>query len=100
MKEKIVNRDHLVSGRAYLQNRLQDPEFKAAYEAEQIRAEVARVFKEKRKSLKISQSELAKKSHTDQKVISRIENGATSVGVDLLQKVASALGAKISITLG
>lgn len=98
-KQDTINYDHLIDGRERLKKRLQDPEFKVAFETEQLRAEVARAFKEKRKSLNITQTELAKKAHTDQKVISRIENGVTSVGVDALQKVAHALGARISITL-
>ncbi|MBF0382304.1 MAG: hypothetical protein HQL69_14870 [Magnetococcales bacterium] len=44
------NEDLLVSGSAYLKKRLQDPVFKAAYEAEQLRAKIAMVFKEKRKA--------------------------------------------------
>ncbi|MBI5427917.1 MAG: helix-turn-helix transcriptional regulator [Nitrospinae bacterium] len=42
---------------------------------------------------------LAKKAHTTQKVISRIEHGEVSVGVDLLQRIAAALDLEVNISL-
>lgn len=94
-----INHNLLIDGSEHLQKRLRDPKFKAAYEAEQLRSDVAKIFKERRKNLNLTQTELAKKAHTDQKVISRIENGITSVGMDSLQKVAHALGSRVSISL-
>lgn len=98
-KKPSINHDLLIDGSVCLKKRLRDPQFRVAYETEQLRSDVAQIFKKKRLEEGITQTELAKKAHTDQKAISRIESGTTSVGVDLLQKVANALGTKISITL-
>jgi transcriptional regulator with XRE-family HTH domain len=46
---------------------------------------------------KLSQADLAKKLNTTQAVISRIENGSVNIGVDFLQKVATAFGKTIEI---
>ncbi len=45
----------------------------------------------------ISQQELAKEIKTTQKVVSRIENAEVNLGIDLLYKITSYLGVKISI---
>ncbi|MBF0445707.1 MAG: helix-turn-helix transcriptional regulator [Magnetococcales bacterium] len=47
----------------------------------------------------LTQASFAKRVHTDQTVISRIERGNVSVGVDLLQRIVHALGAKITVTI-
>ncbi|MBF0359078.1 MAG: hypothetical protein HQL70_10765 [Magnetococcales bacterium] len=49
-----LNDDLLVIGSERLKKRLLDPEFKAAFEAEQLRAKIAMAFKEKRVALKIT----------------------------------------------
>jgi transcriptional regulator with XRE-family HTH domain len=44
-----------------------------------------------REKLGISQQELAKRSQTTQKVISKIENGDVNIGFSLLNRIASVL---------
>ena len=46
----------------------------------------------------LSQQELAKKIHTTQKVISKIENGEVNLGIDLLYKMTNYL--KIGVRVG
>ena len=98
-KELKINEGLLLDWETYLEQQLNDPEFKKAFEAEMLRLKIAQLFRKRRAKLRISQVKLAKMAQTDQKVISRIENGATSVWVDLLHKVATALWAKIDIRL-
>lgn len=45
----------------------------------------------------ISQQELAKRINTTQKVVSKIENAEVNLGIDLLYKITSFLGVKVSI---
>lgn len=47
----------------------------------------------------ITQAELAKKLGTKQSAISRFESGTENSTLDFLRKIASALGARISITV-
>lgn len=46
---------------------------------------------------KLTQSRVAKIARTDQATISRLESGFSKPSVSLLQKVANALGARLSI---
>ena len=97
--QDTINEKMLLDGEEVLAEELKDPEFKEAFEASMLRLQVAQTFRERREQLKISQVQLAELAHTNRKAISRIENGITSVGVDLLHKVATALGTKVNITL-
>ena len=97
MKTTITQKKPL-SGRSYLKKRLKDPDFKKVYDAEKLRADIARAFKARRKEMKYTQLQLAEKAQTHQKIISRIENAETSVGVDLLYQVAIALESKIKFS--
>jgi ribosome-binding protein aMBF1 (putative translation factor) len=49
------------------------------------------IYKEREK-LGLSQQDLAKKINSTQKVISNLENGDVNVGIDLISRVARALG--------
>lgn len=70
---------------------------KKAYDEESLKFKIAQTVYGKRKAKNLSQVKLAKKAHTTQKVISRIEHGEVSIGVDLLQRIATALNLKVSI---
>lgn len=83
----------------YFKECADDPEFKKAFKDESLKITLAQAVHKKRKKLKWSQANLAKQAKTTQRMISRIERADMSVGVDLLQRVAHALGAKITITL-
>lgn len=97
-ENNTINENMLLDGETLLAEKLKNPKFKEAFEAEMLRLKVAQLFRERREKMRISQIQLAEMADTNQKSISRIENGVTSVGVDLLHKVATALGAKINIT--
>ncbi|NQU64053.1 MAG: helix-turn-helix transcriptional regulator [SAR324 cluster bacterium] len=51
-----------------------------------------------REAMNISQQELARKANTSQAVISRIENGSISMGLQMLHKIATALDRRVQIT--
>ncbi|MBF0550407.1 MAG: helix-turn-helix transcriptional regulator [Deltaproteobacteria bacterium] len=77
---------------------MKDPEFKKAYEQESLRFEIAERVRQEREARKLSQDALAEQAHTTQRVISRIERGQVSVGVDVLQRIAGALNLRITIS--
>ena len=45
----------------------------------------------------LSQQALAKRAKTTQKVISKVENGEVNVGIDLMFKIAQALGLEMQL---
>ncbi|MBV5282177.1 MAG: helix-turn-helix transcriptional regulator [Paludibacter sp.] len=49
----------------------------------------------KRKQMKLTQEELALKAGLDRVTINRIENGKFNVGLDILNKIGTALGAEL-----
>jgi transcriptional regulator with XRE-family HTH domain len=71
---------------------LTDPEWRAAYEASQLRRESARMLARARLEQKLSQAQLAERCQTDQAVISRIERGVVSPSLDTLSRLAKGLG--------
>ena len=83
-----------------LQDRLKDPEFCTAWEEESLKVKIAMKVHAQRKAMGLSKMRLAKMAQTSQRVISRIEHAEVSVGVDLLQRIAHALGIRITLTLG
>lgn len=56
-------------------------------------------IKFQRKFAKMSQSKLAKKTKIAQTEISRIESGERNVSMDLLGRIAKALGCKVNVIL-
>src|SRR5687768_13612136 len=73
----------------FLQEQLQNPEFRAAWEA----SEPAYQLKKLRILKKLSQTELAKKVGTRQPSIARLENGYGINNLKFLKRVAEALDA-------
>lgn len=79
----------------FLQQQLQDPEFRAAYEALEPAYELKRLRILKR----ISQAELARQVGTKQPSIARLESGYGFRNLTFLKKVADALDAQVEIRI-
>lgn len=99
-KPQKLNHQYLIDAEEDLQERLNDPEFREIWEEESLKVRIATTVHVQRKAKGLSQTKLAKKARTSQKVISRIEHAEVSVGVDLLQRIANALGMKVNLTIG
>ena len=80
-----------------LKKRLKDPAFKKAWEESEWEYQISRALIAKRIKSKLSQKDLAKKAHTTQAVISRLENMNGNPSLGFLQKIASALNLKLKI---
>ena len=78
------------------EERKASPEFAAELD----KLALARSIKELRESKKMTQAELAERAHTAQSAIARLESGKVVPRLDLLQKVANAMGRKLVITFG
>jgi len=80
-----------------LKKRLKNPAFKKAWEESEAEYQVSRALIAARIKDKLSQGDLAKKAHTTQAVISRLENMSANPSIGLLQKIAEALNVKLKI---
>lgn len=76
---------------------MKDPEFVREYEKLQPEFEIARQIIDARIKKKMTQKEIAKRAGTGQAVISRMEGANASPSLDLLKRLAEALGKKLVI---
>jgi len=81
-----------------LKESLKDPEFKKAWDESEPEYLLSKQIIEKRLAKKYSQRDLAKKTHTSQSAISRIESMNGNPSLELLKRVATALDATLHIT--
>lgn len=81
----------------YKQRLLKDPEFKRLYEESQPEFEIAKAVIRARLDRKMTQKDLAKKMHTTQSVISRLEQANTSPSLSFLKRLAKVLGASLQV---
>ena len=76
------------------------PGFKRLFEEETARLELGYKIYRLRKMRKLSQKQLARKIHTSQQMISRIEDASNiRISLKTLAKVAAALKARLSVDL-
>lgn len=76
---------------------LKNPKFKKLYEESQPEFEIAKAIIQARIDRKMTQKELAKRMHTTQSVISRVEQARTSTSISFLKRVARALNASLQV---
>lgn len=81
-----------------LRKRLKNPKFKKEWEDSEAEYQLACKLIEVRLKKNLSQRELAKKVHTSQAAISRIEAMHGNPSLSLLKRIAQALGTKIQIS--
>jgi ribosome-binding protein aMBF1 (putative translation factor) len=82
-----------------LKRKLQNPEFRAAYDAEDKRIELVLQIIKLRQRRGMTQSDLAKAIGTRQANVSRLERFDANLTLGTLEKVAQALGANLRIDL-
>jgi ribosome-binding protein aMBF1 (putative translation factor) len=82
-----------------LNRKLQNPEFRAAYDAEDKRIELVLQIIKLRQQRGMTQSDLAKAIGTRQANVSRLERFDANLTLGTLEKVAQALGANLQIDL-
>jgi ribosome-binding protein aMBF1 (putative translation factor) len=83
----------------YHQQLMQDPEVAAARRRLQPKLDLGRQILDLRLARGWTQEDLAERVGTKQANISRLENGLLNPSVDMLQRVAGALGAALTVTL-
>ena len=92
------NRAH-VGMDVFLKRKLQDPEFRAAYAAEDQRIELVLQIIKLRQERGMTQADLARAIGTRQANVSRLERFDSNLTVGTLERVAQALGVSLRIDL-
>jgi ribosome-binding protein aMBF1 (putative translation factor) len=78
--------------REWLDQELKTPGFRERVEKARARRRVARQIYEARRKARVSQPELARRLHTSQAAISRMEAGDQNMTIDIVENIARALG--------
>ena len=82
----------------YLKEELKDPEFREAFDEEEVYASLAIQIAKIRQEQKLTQKELAKQLHTTQQTISRLENiHNKSYSLQTLIKLARILNKRVIV---
>lgn len=82
-----------------LKRRLENPEFRKAWEDSEVEYNLMVQLIEKRLKRKLSQRALARKVGTSQAVIARIEGMNANPSLSLLKRIAQALNTRLQISL-
>lgn len=91
----MINKIYLF--REDLKKRLKNKDFQKAWKKTEVEYELGKKLIAKRLDRKMSQRDLAKKAHTTQAVVSRIESMNANPSLNLLKKLAVALQTKLII---
>lgn len=93
MKKPFLNFDQ------FLSESLKDPAVKREYDRLEPEFLVASALIELRQKKRLTQTTLAQMAQLDQSEIARIESGSRNVTVRTLHKIATATGARLTISL-
>lgn len=89
--------NNLTNFNDYLEQQLKDPAVKSEYDALEPEFAVMRAIIDARIENGLTQKQLSEKTGISQADISRIERGTANPSVKTLQRIAEALGRKVSI---
>ena len=81
----------------YLQEQLEDPEFKKEWDDIQPEMDVIRAMIDARIEHNLTQKELAARTGIDQADISKLENGTRNPSLKLLKRLAHGMGMQLKI---
>lgn len=81
----------------FLNEQLEDTEFKKEWDNLQPEFDVIRAIVDARISQKLTQKELAEKTGIDQADISKLENGTRNPSLKLLKRLADGMGMELKI---
>lgn len=83
-----------------LKKEMKDSKFKFYFERERAISEIARLVRDARLKLGLTQAELARRAKTSQTVIARLESGSDEriPSLELLERIASAIKARLMVS--
>lgn len=81
----------------FLENQLQDKEFRKEYESMQPEFDVIKAMVAARTSQNLTQKELAERTGIHQADISKLENGTRNPSLNLLKRLAEGMGMVLKV---
>ena len=84
--------------RKFLNKQLEDPDFRKEWDEMEPEYQIMKAMIASRMETGITQQQLSERTGINQSNLSRIENGNGNPSVSTLQRIASALGKKLSIS--
>lgn len=81
----------------YLNQQLQDPEFRREYESLELEYAIKQAIIDARKASGMTQKQLAERTGISQGDISKLENGSANPSVKMLQRLAAGMGMQVRI---
>ncbi len=87
----------LITFEQVLVEQLKDPQFRKEWNKSEPHFQLMSAIIKARIEKKLSQQQLAKKAKTTQAVISRIQNATVSPTLDMVQRIAEAMGKRLEI---
>ena len=81
----------------YLDNKLNDPEFKREYDALEPEHNIMLALLKARKSQNLTQKELSERTGITQSDISKIEKGVRNPSLEMLKRLAAGMGMRLKI---
>lgn len=84
---------------SYLKSQLKIPDFKKEWDVSEVQYQFVRQLIKVRNDQQMSQRKLARKANTTQAVISRVESLSSNPSLALVERLAQALGKRISLNL-
>ena len=84
--------------RKYLEKQLQNPDFKAEWDAMEPELSIMQAVIDARKESGLTQQQLAERTGISQADISKLENGNANPSLKTLQRLASAMDKKLKIS--
>ena len=82
----------------YKKQKLQDPEFKKAYDDLGPEYDIIRAMIDCREELQLSQQDLSRRTGINQSHLSRLESGNYNPSLKFLKRVAAGLGKEVHIS--
>lgn len=95
---KIVILIYYMDWQTHKKQLLKNSNFRKALKKDRLEYDIARAIIKARIKYQLTQKQLAKKLHTRQSVISRVENAQTTASVSFLQRLAGIFGGKLKIS--
>ena len=84
--------------RKYLEKQLQNPDFKAEWDALEPELSIKQAVIDARKESGLTQQQLAERTGISEADISKLENGNANPSLKTLQRLASAMDKKLKIS--
>ena len=82
----------------YKKQKMQNPDFSAAYDEIQPEMDIIRAMADARISQNLTQKELAERTGINQADISKLENGTRNPSLKLLKRLADGMGMTLKIS--